>query len=261
MSDSLDDIQQRFAAGLLDGGLDPVDLFRGPAARAARRFALYRGNLAANWHTALHGAYPVVETLVGDEFFQALARSYGRRHHYQAGDLNCFGGALADFIADFQPLADYPYMADVARLEWALHLAHYGPDLPTLDVRALAALDPAALDGIELRLHPNTTLLASDWAIGRIWRAHQPDSDASLPATPAGPCRLIVHRRGWKADCREAGRGEFAALRAIEAGRTLGDALEEGGRADARFDPMDALPRWMADGLFLARPARQGESR
>ncbi len=261
MSDGLADIQRHFAAGLLDGELDPVELFRGPATRTSRRFALYRGNLAANWYTALHGAYPVVEALVGEEFFRAMARSYGRRHGYQAGDLNRFGSALADFIAGFEALADYPYMADMARLEWALHLAHYGPDLPALEVRALAGLDPAGLDGLRLTLHPNTTLLAFDWAIGRIWQAHQPQAEVSLPDSPAGPCRLIVHRRGWKAECRAAGEGEFAALQAIEAGCTLGEALEQGGLAEADFDPMDALPRWMADGLLLARPEQQGESR
>lgn len=260
-ADELAAIQRRMAGGLLDTEADPVELFRGPPAATAKCLALYRGNLTANWHRALAGAYPVVEALVGESFFHALARRYGRSHDYREGDLNRFGAALPDFLADFEPLAGQPYIGDVARLEWALHVAHYGSDAVPMTLAELASLDPQSLADARIRLHPNVTLVASAWAIGRIWRAHQPAATETLPSDPRGSCRLIVHRPRWRAECRDATGGEFAALKSLAQGDCLGDALERAAAVQPDFDPGDAIPRWLEEGLWLAAtpPTRQGE--
>ncbi|MCB1907835.1 MAG: putative DNA-binding domain-containing protein [Rhodocyclaceae bacterium] len=263
MADGLAAIQRRMADGLLDGGADPVELFRGPPAACARRLALYRGNLTANWQRALAGAYPVLEALVGEEFFRAMAREYGRSHDYRDGDLNRFGAALADFLAGFEPLAGHPYMPDVARLEWALHVAHYGADEAAMSLAELAAIAPQSLVEARVHLHPNVALIASQWAIGRIWQAHQPGAGVTLPSDPRGTSRLIVYRPRWRAECRDAGAGEFAALLALASGECLGDALEQASAAQPDFDPGDAVPRWLEEGLWLAAtpPTRYGEQR
>lgn len=251
------------ADGLLDAGTEPVALFRGPAAVSARRFALYRGNLTANWQRALAGAYPVLEALVGDEFFRALARRYAHSHPCREGDLNHFGAALAAFLGDFGGLDDYPYMADVARLEWALHRAHYGSDEAPLAPAALAAIEPALLGESRIALHPTVALIASKWAIGHIWRAHQPAATEPLPYELHAACRMIVHRPRWRAECREAGIGEFAALQALARGEHLGDALERAADAESDFDPGATVARWLDEGLWLTAtpPTTQGELR
>ncbi|MDL2357173.1 MAG: DUF692 family protein, partial [Pseudomonadota bacterium] len=123
---ALADRQQAFAAALFgaDGGAPA--LFKGEAGEAG--LALYRGNLTATWEKTLSAAYPVLRQLVGDEFFGGLTRAYGMRHPSDDADLNRFGATFAHFLGGFAHVADYPYLADMARLEWALHRAHYGPD-------------------------------------------------------------------------------------------------------------------------------------
>lgn len=254
MPDALARLQQRFADALLDPQHVPPDLFR-PAsdqARTANLLALYRGNLSANWSRALGAAFPVIQALLGEEFFHALARSYGRGLSYRNGDLNGLGRDFAAFIAEFGPLTDYPYMADMARVEWALQQAHYGPDAPALTAPALAAVAPDRLGDLRPGLHPNVRLLASEWAIGDIWFAHQPGSTRPLPATPEGPSRLVACRPRWRAELREPALGEFLALEALAAGSTLTEALERGFDADPDFDPGTALPRWLEDGLLTS---------
>lgn len=259
MSD-LAEIQSRFAAGLLTLGEDPIELFRASAGadpqRSMRRFALYRGNLTANWEKALAGAYPVLKRLVGEEFFRALAREYGRAIPLVEGDLNRFGDQLADFLERFPPVADYPYMPDMARLEWALHRAHSAADTPALDLKELAVLDAEGLDGLRLRLREPCTLLGSPWAVFAIWQAHQPvhESQAS-PAWPkdlAQPSRYLVCRPRWRAEVLPLASGQFTALQAITDGAPLGAALEAGATADTGFDPAAALPAWLQAGVFAA---------
>jgi len=248
---SLARIQQRFAAALLTGGDYPAGLFRGDPALSARRFALYRGNLTANWEKALGNAYPVLRLLVGGEFFRALAREFGRARPLAEGDLNAFGAGLAEFLAEFEPLAAYPYMPDLARLEWALHLAHYEADEPALGLADLSAMDAERLSALTLRPTRVSRLLQSPWDIAAIWEAHQ-DASARLPAEIAHPSRCLVCRPRWRAEVLRLGAGEYDALVALQAGAALGDALAAGAEADPTFAPGAALPRWIQARVFAA---------
>jgi hypothetical protein len=63
-----------------------------------------------------------------------------RRMAVAGSDLNFFGARFAGFLAGFEPLADYPYLPDMARLEWAVHLR------PTMRADA-PALGPPDLAG------------------------------------------------------------------------------------------------------------------
>ena len=250
-SSELARLQARFAAGLLTAGNDPTELFRGDSARSARRFALYRGNLTANWERSLGNAYPVLRRLVGEAFFRALGREFGRARRLTVGDLNCFGDGLPDFLDSFAPVADFPYVPDMARLEWALHRAHYAADMPALDFATLAAMNANGLDAVQLRLRVPCTLLRSAWDIVGIWQAHQ-EQTPDWPSDIGQPSHCLVHRPRWRAEVMPLTPGAFSALVTIADGASLGTALEAGAQADECFDPAVALPRWLEAGVFAA---------
>jgi len=153
-ADTLAALQQQFGAALFDRGrealLQPL-LSEG----RVERLALYRGNLTSGWERALGDVYPVVRQLMGDEFFEGLARAYGKACPSQDPDLAGFGARFADFLAGFGPAAAYPYLPDVARLEWAVHRAYLAPDLPPLGPEALGNMAPEALDTARFTLHPS----------------------------------------------------------------------------------------------------------
>lgn len=246
MAEAADALLLRFADGLLDPALVPVELFRGAADRNAARFALYRGNLTANCEKALANAYPVLKQLVGEEFFEALAREYGRRMPSTSGDLNLLGEGLACFLEGFEPLRAYPSFPDLVRLEWAAHRAYFAAEAQPLDP---AELSPEALENRAFRLRPGHVLLASEWAVVELWRAHQDPPD-SFPAELARHCRALVYRPDWRVQVRETGLGEWAALTALQTGTTLADALEAGLEADSDFDPGTALQAWLDERLL-----------
>lgn len=242
----------RFGAGLLQPGAEPLELFQGSPERAGPRFALYRGNLSANWERSLGNAYPVLRQLVGEEFFLGLAREYGRRHGAASGNLNAFGDRFAEFLAGFPPAAAYPYFPDVARLEWAVHTAFYSADSAALSAADLACLGADTLEQAPVRLRPGHALLASAWAIADLWHAHQSPPAGPLPQDLASPCLALVYRPAWRVQVRQAGPGEGAALGLLAGGATLAGALEAGLDADPDFDPGAALQAWLAQGLLTA---------
>lgn len=242
-------IQQRFADGLLGSDPDP-GIFRGDAERAARCFAIYRGNAVANRERALANAYPVLKRLVGDDFFRALARELWHRSPAAAGDLNGFGEGLDAFLRGFAPVAPYPYMPAMAALEWALHQAHYAPDSQALDGGELARLDPAALGDVRLALRPGCRVLGFGWDVPALWLAHR-QADVTWPADLERPAWCLACRPHWRAAPLPLAAGEHAVLGALGQGRPLGEALEQGALADPDLDPGTALPRWVRSRIFL----------
>ena len=96
-------------------------IFTAQADPPSRGLAAYRTNAHANAQRALQAAYPVTEQLVSPENFAPLAHDFWHQHPPQRGDLAHWGHQLAAFLAASPQLADTPYLADVAQIEWALH--------------------------------------------------------------------------------------------------------------------------------------------
>lgn len=241
-------LQERFAASLYSVSADAALL---PDLLGPGRLGLYRGNLAAAWDKALSAAYPVLRRLVGEEFFAALARAYGRAHPSRDGDLNRFGDEFAAFLRTFAPVKDYPYFPDMARLEWALHRAHYAPAAAPMDAAGLAAAGQDA-DAARPRLHPACALLATEWNVAECWLAHQSADEVIFPARMEGPCWMAVTRPLWKTAVLPLDRAGHAALAVLEEGGTLGAALDAALELEPGFDIAAAFRRWLDAGVLQA---------
>ena len=110
-----------------------------------QRVDLYRSSIRANRRTALASAYPVLLALVGEDYFDALSVAYAQAHPSQSGDLNRFGAALPAFIETYEQAPRFRYFADLARLEWSLHLAYFAADANVLTPAEWAAILPKDL--------------------------------------------------------------------------------------------------------------------
>lgn len=245
-------LQREFADALLQpsDGEPLVAQCRG--AFRQHRLALYRGNLTSTWESALSNAYPVLRQLVGDDFFGGLARAYGRAQPSDSGDLNRFGRHLPTFLAGFPPVADLPYLPDMARLEWAMHRAHYAEDAVAVTAAGLAGLSAQRLDAARLRLHPACALLASEWDTVALWLAHQPDSGVPFPAQPRRASYGLVARPAWRPRLLALDAAGHAALRALAAGHSFGAALDAAFEIDDGFDLGAQLGRWIGHGVIVA---------
>jgi hypothetical protein len=209
-------------------------------ARFERGLEAYRANAFALAERALGAAFPTVQQLLGEESFGALARAFWHARPPERGDVGEWGEGLADFIDADGQLADTPYVADVARLEWALHAVERAADVDAAPsgVEKLADGDPAAL---RLLLRPGCALVVSRHPIVTILRAHR-----SAAADRFAPVRTafaegraenaFVARRGWQADVSAIGDAEARFARALLAGDTLAVALDAGGAGFA-FEP------------------------
>ncbi len=135
---------------------------------------IYRNNYRGNLQGALGLAYPVIRQLVGDDFFRMMAIRYVESHPSRSGNLHDYGAELCEFLESFPNAKDLPYLPDIAKLEWACHLAYFAEDAELLDIVALASIALDEQERLRLLLNPACRIIRSPFPIVDIWQAHQP---------------------------------------------------------------------------------------
>jgi hypothetical protein len=244
---TLRELQQGFMKALYDGDDDLAARLvpRGPGG-GRDRLRLYRNSVFGILTDALAAVYPVVQRLVGERFFAFAARAFIPKHPSHTGDLHAYGEWFPAFLATFAPAGGLPYLADVARLEWACHRAFHAAEAPTLDLARLAAVAPTDHATLRLRLAPAATVLTSSYPIHRIWAANQPGSPEQNVDLGLGGVHLLVTRHGFEITQRPLAPAECAFLHHL----AVGDDLEAACRA---ADAAGADP-----GQLLLEHVRQG---
>jgi hypothetical protein len=253
---SLRELQQAFAdAALAPPGTAPAFATAPPAA-GAERIGIYRTALFANYRNALGATYPVVRRLTGTPFFHAAVDAFVRAHPSTGGDLNVYGDAFAAFLDRYAPAAQLVYLADVARLEWALDDAQRAADAPRDPAAVLAALGTVPgpqLTTLRFALDPSCRLVASAFPVLRIWQVNQPGHDGDpRVALDEGADTLLLRRDANGVGIERIPRGDHAWLAALASGAALGPAIAVAQQADAAFDLGTALRLHIAAGTIAA---------
>ncbi|MCB9947713.1 MAG: putative DNA-binding domain-containing protein [Rhodospirillaceae bacterium] len=248
----LRDFQRAFRRDLLGDGDGDLAAFTGMAPdQAARRMRIYRNNVQGSLAGVLASAFPVVERLVGKAFFRAAARAFVERHPPTVPQLSVYGADLPGFLAGFPPARTLPYLADVARLEWARIEAYFAGDAAPLDPAGLSSIDPADAAGLTFRLHPAVRLVASPFPVQRIWQANQPDhGTVSKVDLQAGVERVLVFRPAMTVLAHVLSAGDFALVQGIAAGATLGSAAAAAIEAEPGFSLQQALADHFSRAIF-----------
>jgi hypothetical protein len=229
----------------------------GGAAHARLGLQAYRSNGRALAARALAAAYPTLAALLGDEPFAALAADYWQRDPPQAGDIGDWGGALPPFVEQAGDLAAWPYLADCARLDWAVHRAARAADA-VFEPDSLRLLAEQAPEAVAADLLPGSALLASPWPVVAIWQAHAEqaagriDADtlaARLEALPSGEGEHAwVWRQGFHVKVSALDADTWAWMQALAQGACLDEAFDALEQAQRPFDFAAWLERAVREG-------------
>ncbi len=248
--------QADLAAALLDPAHPgPVGLRSWNGSDLAQRLAVHRNNVSVSLVDALAETFKVVQALVGETFFRAMALEFVRRAPPRSVVLSRYGDGLPDFIAQFAPAASLPYLAEVARLESLRSQASHAADAPVL--RALESTVQAALQDaarasrLRWRLHPSAAVLDARHAAVSLWAAHQgllllEDID------PLQPEAALVVRPEMDVLVLRLPPGGAVLAQGLLLGLPLGDAAPAAPAADARFDLVANLALLLEHGAVCA---------
>src|ERR1700730_4864919 len=163
-------LEASFADALLNADRPvPYGITAHNAAVPTRRFAVYRNNVVVGLGKALKSRFPVVEKIVGEEFFAAMAGVFVKEQPPRSPVLAIYGDEFPAFIAVFEPARGLPYLADVARLEATRTRSYHAADATPLGAEHFAAFDRHAVGAIRVDMHPSTGIVRSAYPIVTIW--------------------------------------------------------------------------------------------
>jgi len=219
--------QGQFVAALLNPEIPVPDGLLAPDGRPAlRRFNVYRNNVIASLVEALADGFPVVRKLTGDEFFRAVARQYVQNNIPNSPLMFRYGDRFPGFLADHPSATGIPYLADVARLEWARREVYHAADSNPCSGNPFAKIPAEKLGSISVRLLPAVRIVESSYPILGIWKANTEKEPVAITARSDD---VLVSRPEMLIEMRTLPAGAARFLRCLASGDALGVAATHAG--------------------------------
>jgi hypothetical protein len=227
----------------------------------ARGVAIYRNNYRGALLAHLAQSYRVCCQLVGDEAFNFIARKFVAGTPSLTQDINLYGSEFVESIADLvdtQPgWQRLNYLPEVAKLEHLLHNLYYTASSPPVDLSQLPALmqspDP---DTLILSLPDQLCLLATNYPVVEIWKAHKNDEVYRLTTAAINldsvqqQYWLMVRNTALQIEFHPLNSGDYHLLSGIGAeAMTLSQTANHAAQHHVELDR--ALPDWLQRGWLL----------
>jgi hypothetical protein len=250
----LDELQKLFYEAIFEKNTDSVEKICQHIATpknltALEHLAIYRDSIMGKFSHALSDIYPVCCRLVGEKFFQTMVEYYIRSTSSTSPDIGQYGQYFAEFIDNFDKVANLPYLSDVARLEWAWHHAFNAKNEKGFNFSALAQVPESEKQCIIFRLPYSATLLKSDFPIAHIWRVNQSDwhGEQTVDLREGGGYYLIWRQNyAIRIDVLTEKIGQF--LTAVQARKTVSILCDPEIMGDGdKLLPLCVEKRWIAD--------------
>lgn len=215
---------------------------------AEARLGIYHRAYRSRLRQALCEAYDKTWSFVGDAMFAELANGYIAAHPSRHPNLRWFGGGFARHAASAMP--EYPFIAELADLEWTLGLAFDADDAAPLGSADMSAVAPEDWGDIRFGLHPSVHILGMEWNAVALWRALGAGAEPPEAEQAGAVAHWLVWRSGEQPHFRSLPDAEAAALRRIAGGATFGEVCDAAGE-DGMLALAGYLQHWLAQGILL----------
>ncbi len=189
--------------------------------------------------------YPVILSLVGEQFFHFCVTYFAQTHRPPTPDIDVYGEEFADFLSQFEPAKTLPYLPDIARLEWLYQQAALAPRAQVIDGDALSTVPQEHYFNLYLHLPPSAHFFASKHPVDKIWQWNQDDNTDLTPLNLAEEegGHFLIHRPYSQVSIIRILSEESAFLQALAQGGNLYDAFEAATAINAEFDLAHYLQR------------------
>lgn len=161
-----------------------------PGSDPLQRLSIYADAYFARLLESLASDFKTLHDVLGSQHFQRLAADYLLAHPSSSPQIGDLGQALPRFLENHPLTTSYPYITDLARLEWNVLRSLYSERLPAMDASILSSVPEPAWSRAKIVLDPTVRLLGTEWAVDLLWE------DRFLPG-PAGRKTLLRKRRRW----------------------------------------------------------------
>jgi len=200
---------------------------------------------------ALKEDFPAVLKIIGEDRFHNLITDYLLKYPPTHWSLRYAGQHLPLFLRHHSTLKRWPYLADLARMEWDLMEAFDAPDASVLTAETLSSLKPDQWSELSLSIVPSSTLVSFQWKIDDIFEnALKGEKIKAARSNTA----LLFWRRDLKVYYRSLENLEEKLLRCLKKKTSLGEVCEivskEVGEEKSAPLVNQCLKMWVQEGLL-----------
>jgi hypothetical protein len=217
------------------------------------RINIYARMYYARLLEVLREDFPRVAAILGCERFAEVSRAYLACHPSCHPSLRHLGGHFAVFLDTWPEVAAFPFLSDLARLEWARLEVFDAPEAEPLRLAHLHALSADEWPALRLQLIPAFQVRQSNWPVHELWAA-------AAEETPDPSCKrwektaVRVWRAGFSVYHARMDATEQAALAGVRAGESFAMIC---GTLASLVPTEEAAPvmgslllRWIEDGIL-----------
>jgi len=189
-----------------------------------QQLAIYQNNVRGALQSSLAQVYPVCFNILGENYFRQLATVYIKQYPSRQCDLNLYGEFFSEYLAiqsqQRAELIGFPYLGDLAKLEWLYQLVYFAKDETVFDFSAFAQLTERQQAQSYFQLIPALKFICSDFPIQSIWQANQGTLDASR-VIESKPEKMCILRKSNQLEVLTVDEKMYQLLRLIDEQRTL----------------------------------------
>lgn len=188
----------------------------------------------------LKGIYPIVWRLLGETCAQQVASVFIEK-----------GFAFKDFplfLESFSPLKPFPYLGDVARLEWIQYQSFLAPFKRSLISHQLD-FAPEEIPPLCFVAHPSLALFASPYPLEKIWNLTASSEKISLAAESSW---VLVFRPGSTVETYWLTCEAYTFFESLVDGHNLVQSLEKVLSLCPEFNFQEALRLAFSKNFFVA---------
>lgn len=254
---SLRELQRNFISDCLSADLtdDNVSLeqdINATGISAKGLMGIYRESSIGNIIIPMQLTYPVVEKLVGEDFFRMTCRKFTEKHWPKTGNMDDYGNEFAEFLEQFEPAQSIAYLPDVARLEWLYHESSIADDMEASDWTAFSKLSPEEIADVSIHLHPTVRLFSSVYPVMKIWQMNQDGADENeeLNLDEEGESYVLIIRTDFKAMLHEIDQSEKILLQSLLDGNPLYEAVELALETNENMNMQAFIEKYLSNGVF-----------
>lgn len=186
---------------------------------------IHRNNFIISVTESLKSTFKYTEQLVGNEFFETVARQFILQQPPMVNNIIIYGELFPAYLTSLAQLTEMPYISEMARFEW---LYDQSQNLPlqevTFDVRSLQQVDSEDFGALQFSIVSHCSTFTSQQNIHFLLQMIINNDLKQVDLTQ--PCYLLLQKNpNFHIEVLEISKEQWQLIQQLQQQRTL-EALQ-----------------------------------
>ncbi len=217
------------------------------------RMSVYANGYPARIQESLKEVYEAVHQVLGDDQFSEICHVYAHQYPSHDYNLNFVGRYFPEFLQGSPFSKAFPFLVDLAKLEWLIWESFHAFDEQPFQPHQLAEVPAEDWEHARVIFQPSVKLISSAWPILDIWRTRRQRSEEVKVDLMNRSQQILVGRNKDQVRCELLDQTQAVLLSGLLSGENLGNVCEKlSEMADEKELPIAAwFSNWVKEGLIV----------